>query len=35
MNDVIDDKPEGVARGVYHEQTQTRMARVYTRSHRS
>ena len=34
MFGVIDDKPEGVARGVYHVYTRARRARVYyTLSH--
>ena len=33
MFDVIDDKPEGVARGVYHVETRARRVRVYTLSH--
>ena len=33
MFDVIDDKPEGVAWGVYHVLTRARRARVYTLSH--
>ena len=35
MFDVIDDKPEYVARGVYHVKTQARRARVYTWSYQS
>ena len=35
MFDVIDDKPEGVARGVYQVSTRARRARVYTLSHQS
>ena len=30
---LIDDEPEGVARGVYHVLTRARKARVYTLSH--
>ena len=30
MFDVIDDKPEAVARGIYHVLTRARRARVYT-----
>ena len=33
MFDVIYDKPEGVARGIYHVLTRARRARVYTLSH--
>ena len=35
MFDVIDDKPEGEARGVYHLLTRARRARVYTLSHQT
>ena len=35
MFDVIYDKPEGVARGIYHVQTRARRARVYPISHQS
>ena len=33
MFDVIDDKPEGVARGFYHVSTRARRAKVYTLSY--
>ena len=35
MFDVIDDKPEGVARGVYHVKTRARRSSVDTLSHQS